>query len=847
MLRGRTIQWARSARRGPRKFAIAAIVLGITAILALARARACFAAGVSSAGPAEEQRNHEFVVTVVDETGVVVSSARVILSRSDGGSELKGETDDSGRCEFTRLEQGLYHLRVEKEGFYAVKVDDVRVGETEGAEVTLNHQQEFVESVNVVASPPALDPAKTASSGVLRSREILDLPFTVTRDVRYALPLLPGVLQDRFGQVHVSGSSTRQIYDQLDGFNITDPVNGFFNVRVSVDAIRSVEVQSSRYPVENGKGSGGNLSLTTGMGDDHYRFSSTDFVPSIQSRKGLHVNTWTPRTTFSGPLRKGRAWFLEAFDGEYDLDIVNELPPGLDRNSVWRFSNLGKTQVNLRPGNILTGSFLVNRFRSPHLGLSRFNPLETTVKFNESTYLLTMKDQVFLASGMLFEVGLGLSQFHSRDRSLGERIYEISPEGTSGNFFESAEGRARRLQGIANVIFPPLRWNGRHTFKAGLDLNRVTYHQSFERNPFLIRREEGTLSRRVTFIGNPSYGRNNLEVSGYFQDRWSLGERWIVEPGARFDWDEIVRSVLVSPRLAASCLATRDGNTKIVWGVGIYYDASSLEFITRPLTGQRLDFFFDRTGTALVRPPVETFFEVGERNLKEPRFLNWSVGVERRLPGSIYLQMEFLQKRGHDGWTFLNRGAEMGDPLSGAFVLRNFRRDRYDALGVTLRRRFKGDHVVFASYTRSAARSNAILNFNLENPLFSQQAGGSLPWDAPNRLISWGWLPLKKGFDWGYSVEWRDGFPFSLVNEDQQLVGQPASRRFPSYFSLNLLAERRFQLLGLQWALRAGFDDITNRHNPTDVNNNVDSPHFLTFGGLQGRALTARIRLLGRK
>jgi hypothetical protein len=49
------------------------------------------------------------------------------------------------------------------------------------------------------------------------------------------------------------------------------------------------------------------------------------------------------------------------------------------------------------------------------------------------------------------------------------------------------------------------------------------------------------------------------------------------------------------------------------------------------------------------------------------------------------------------------------------------------------------------------------------------------------------------------------------------------------------------------WALRAGFNDITNRSNPTAVNNNVDSPDFLTYGGITGRALTARVRLLGRK
>ncbi len=795
----------------------------------------------------EGKPSQKLLVTVMDENGVGVRSARVILTHADHADVFRCETDYAGRCELKNLASGLYRLRVEKEGFFAVIMNEIRVGATEGADITLNHQQEFVESVNVVYSPPAIDPVKTAVTENLSASEIVNLPYAVTRDIRYALPLLPGVLQDGFGQIHVDGSSTRQVFDQLDGFNITDPVNGLFNVRVSVDALRSVEVQSSRYPVEFGKGSGGSLSLTTGMGDDRLRFSSTDFFPSLQSRKGIHVKTWTPRATLAGPLRRGKAWFLEALDGEYDLDLIPELPSGADRNTVWRMSNLARTQINLRPGNSLTGGFLVNRFRSPRLGLSRFDPLESTVKFNDSTYLLTLKDQAFLASGLLMEIGVGLSRFHSNERPRGDLTYQISPEGTSGNFFESTEARATRLQWIANLFLPPVQWKGRHEFKIGMDLDRVTYEQSFRRNPFLILREDGSLSRRVVFFGNPSLGRNNFEASGYAQDRWSHSDRWLVESGVRFDRDGVVRSVLVSPRLATSYLATRNGNTKITSGIGLYYDASSLEFITRPLTGQRMDFFFDPAGQNLVRAPVETSFQVNERNLKEPRFLNWSVGAERKLPGSTYLRVEFVQKRGRNGWTFLNQGSAVPGGLSGSYTLRNERHDRYDALAFVARRAFKGDHVVFASYTRSAARSNAVLNFNLDNPLFSPQAGGPLPWDSPNRFISWGWLPLWWRSNLAYSLDWRDGFPFSLFNQDQQLVGSPGSRRFPTYFSLNLHVERRFRVLGFQWALRAGFNDITNRHNPTVVNSNVDSPHFLTFGGLEGRALTARIRLLGRK
>ena len=833
--------WLGARRRGRRKQLASLLLIGRSVLVFFVPLCLC---GSFSLGADEKG---ELLVTVVDENGVAVPSARIALTPTGGQAQaVKGETDYAGRYKFTDLDPGVYRLRVEKEGFYAVTHDEVRVGETQVTDVTLNHEREFYEAVNVVASPATIDPQKTVSTHSLESREIIDLPYTVPRDIRYALPLLPGVLQDASGQLHVDGSSTRQIQDVLDGFNITDPATGSFDMRVNVDALRSVDVESSRYAAQYGKASGGILSMNSGMGDDRFRFSGTDFVPSLASHNGLYINTWTPRGAVSGPIVKGKAWFLLAPEGEYDLNVVNGLPPGADRNSIWRFGNLAKVQVNLTPRNILTSSFLVNEFCDYHAGLDLFNPISTTVNRNESVDFVTLKDQSLLSNGMLMEFGVAYSRFQSGEHPMGTQTYVITPDSTSGNYFETAEGHSGRLQGIANLVLAPIAKWGRHEFKVGFDADHITYDQAYQRGGIRILREDGTLSRTVSFPGSPSFSKDNAEVGAYVQDHWSVSDRLLLDPGVRFDWDQIVHQGLVAPRLAASYVPSRGGNTKIVAGVGLYYDASNLEIYTRGLQGQRIDTFYDSTGQVLTRPPVESVFQVGP-NLKQERFLNWSVGVERRLPTSIYLRTEFVEKRGHDGWTYINPCSGPLGCFTGQFTLDNQRRDRYDALGVTLRRTFKQDHAFFASYTRSAARSNAVLNFNIDNPVFAPQAGGALPWDSPNRLLTWGILPLWKKYDLAYTADWHDGFPFNVVNEDQELVGAPSSRRYPNYFALNAALEKRVDLFGFQWALRAGFDNITNRHNPFAVDNNIDSPHFLAFSSVGGRALTGRIRLLGRK
>jgi hypothetical protein len=246
-----------------------------------------------------------------------------------------------------------------------------------------------------------------------------------------------------------------------------------------------------------------------------------------------------------------------------------------------------------------------------------------------------------------------------------------------------------------------------------------------------------------------------------------------------------------------------------------------------------------------VGAPVVTMFSAGLRALYPPRYMNWSTAFERMLPGATYFKLEFLEKRGRHGLDFINQSPAAGP--GGLYKLTSGRNDRYDSVAVTAHRKFAATHELFGSYVHSVARSNAVLDFSLDNPLFAQQAGGPLPWGSPNRVLSWGWVPATRWFDFAYSLDWRTGFPFNVVNQTQQLVGAPDALRFPDFFTLNVHLEHRFDFEGHQWAVRLGFNNVTGRKNPALVNNNIDSPEFLSFGATQKRALTARIRLVGKK
>ena len=79
-------------------------------------------------------------------------------------------------------------------------------------------------SVDVVYSPPAIDPEQPAIQQTLTGIEILDVPFAAAHDLRNALPMFQGVVQDERGDIHIQGGAADQTYWSLDGFNITDPI-----------------------------------------------------------------------------------------------------------------------------------------------------------------------------------------------------------------------------------------------------------------------------------------------------------------------------------------------------------------------------------------------------------------------------------------------------------------------------------------------------------------------------------------------------------------------------------------------------------------------------------------------
>src|SRR5260370_26199908 len=187
----------------------------------------------------------------------------------------------------------------------------------------------------------------------------------------------------------------------------------------------------------------------------------------------------------------------------------------------------------------------------------------------------------------------------------GGLAFTIRREGISGSFCERPVSRARRVKGYAILCLPQREWHGRHEMRIGAALDSIEDHQFNTRRPIRTLREDGTLERRSIFSGPPRFSISNFEGSAYAQDRWSPAERWIVEYGLRGDWDEIIRDAWFSPLLATSYFFDGPTMTKVSAGVGLFYDATNLDFATRSLQGVRPGRTFPahRVTHLLLAPP----------------------------------------------------------------------------------------------------------------------------------------------------------------------------------------------------------------------------------------------------
>lgn len=793
---------------------------------------------------------------VVDEDGAPVAGAQVSIRPAAAASPFaQTRTGPDGGFSLSLPASGDYLVTVERQGYYALRDNPLRIEAAQELTLRLNTEREAFQSDNVNAPASPLDLAETQNQQRLTGTEINDLPYANSHSLRNSLQLIPQVVEDQTGALHVNGASENQVLYLLNGFNLSNPISGQFQTALAVEGIRSVDLLTSRYSPEYGKGSAGVLAINTENGADQFHYTATDFIPGLSIQNGLRLGNWYPRFGVSGPIVHGKAWFSDTFDSEYSQSLITGLPGGQNTSSTWVGSNLLHAQANLAAGNIVYADFLVNIANERRVGLGPLTPVSTTSNLHNRQYFGSVKDQAYLGRGVLLEFGYAHNYYSSAQTPQGSALYVFSTQGAGGNYFVNSNQTASRDEVLTHVYFPELHLAGSHAIEAGADADALHYTGDFHRTGYEVLGLSGQLLSETLFGPPAGFATSDAEFSSFLLDSWRPATHLQIQLGLRQDWDRRLGDLAFSPRLGFSWAPFASGRTRISGGYALTHDAVTMDLLGRPLDQTALTTTYNASG-APAGPPQPTSFSLGSAPLVLPRAGNWNLDFDREFTRHIYLNAKYQRRRGTDEFAFVNTLAPGAPPsllplsnatAAGLYQLTNLRRDNYDSVQFSVRQTFSGQFEWMLSYTRSRALSNALLDPNIPQPLNILPALVPMPWDAPNRLLGWAYLPLPWK-DWAVAAlaDMRTGFPFSIRDQTGLVVGAADAYRYPLNFDLNLAIERMVTLRGYRFALRLGADNLTNQNNPTAVYNVTGAPDFRQFLGFEGRHFVVRIRFFGR-
>ncbi|MBN2416314.1 TonB-dependent receptor [bacterium] len=212
-------------------------------------------------------------------TGAPLYYANVVIQGTNKGAAC----DANGKYTIINVPAGVYTLVATYIGYSTTKVENVRVMTdlTTTIDIYLEPGGLTGQTVTVVAERPIVQKDLTATTAVVGSEEIRNLPVTEIAD---AVELQAGLVKDAGGGLHVRGGRSGEVSYWIDGVPVTDMYDGGTVVDVNKDMVQELQVVSGAFNAEYGQAMSGIVNITTKRG-------SNEFGGNITTYFGDHVSS----------------------------------------------------------------------------------------------------------------------------------------------------------------------------------------------------------------------------------------------------------------------------------------------------------------------------------------------------------------------------------------------------------------------------------------------------------------------------------------------------------------------------------------------------------------------------
>ena len=646
-----------------------------------------------------------------------------------------------------------------------------------------------------------------------------------------ALPLLPGVIRDPKGRLSFNGTRPSQSTLLVNGTNATDPVTGQFAFELPLSVIDTVEVHAISYSAEFGRVSGAVASVRTIAGDDHWDVDIGSLIPDPRIRNGtlMGINTATPRVKVSGPLRRGKAWFSQAFSYRFVRSQVKEEIPGVDEEIVEGFDAFTQIDVKLSDRHSITGTLSVFPTDVDNRGIDSLHPALATPDTETGGWNVAIADELATGPNTLWQSQFAVRGFDVAVRPKGTGPSRLTPDGLRNNYFNEIDRQSRQVE-LSTARLQSWRWGSQeHLVKVGAQVLATSFDGIDRSGPIEMRGADGQLLKRITFRGPGELEASDVISSGYVQDHWQVSPRLALDLGLRYDHDSMLGESHLSPRTAFSLRLDADGRTLIKGGWGFFFDQVFLQVDAFDRFQRRVEQDFNGSAAAPAGPLVVFENRVDPAGLEEPTSRVWNLEFDHQLGESLLLRVNYRENRA-SGRPIIDRVT--GDDAS-ALLLSSTGELTGREFDTTLRWTLSTGGDLFFSFSKIRTTGDindfGLIYDTLRDPLVLANETAFQPFDVPHRVLVWGVVDLPMGLTLTPGIEWRNGFPYTIFTEDYTVVGDRNREDFPYFLSADVAVTKRLNLFGRSVDLGIQVYNLTSHENPRDVVSNLASPSFGAF------------------
>lgn len=786
--------------------------------------------------------------------GVTCTLTGGVLLPENGLSVTTGE---HGEFTFPGLAPGTYNLVCAGLGYQPVVKQGLEVTAS-GApfvQVVMVFEQVLKQQVEVKGQVSGLAQQATAPPATVTAPQLTTLPL-VEQKFKAALPLLPGVIRTPDGRINIKGIGEMQGLLLVDSAEMVDPVTGSFAIEIPLDAVQSLDVFKSAYRAEYGRFSGGLTSVETKPPSDQFHFEINDFLPTPRIKGGhiIGIADDEPRVYLTGPLVDGKLSFSEAAEYELNKQPVRGLAYPHNEIKTQGVNSFTSLQYVLSSQHLMTMNLDVFPRRQQFANINSLVPQSASSDYGQRGFSSGLTDRYMLSSGGVLTTLFQYTRFDSYGHGQGPEDMLVTPNGWQGNFFNRFTRASDQEELRQNYLFPRFDLKGKHELKVGWELVRRGYTGTSQSHTVLLTRPDGTTAERIDFVGPGKLSVKDTELAVFAQDHWAFTEHLAADAGVRYSGQTLGEPTSFAPRVGLVYSPDAEGKTILRGGFGVFYDRVPLlagDWVQNPARQVTL---FDARGIPLGPPLLfqNAYIKTQENGQQivpsqnrldsTPHNLTWNLEADRELRPGVLVRLSYLSSRTYEQFVVNPVLLSTGPTL----LLSNTGNSRYHEFESTLRLRPRENADINFSYVRSLARGDlntlGALFVPFQAPVIRPNAFGNLPSNVPNRFVTWGKFRLLWDATVTPVLDVHSGFPYSAVDVLQNYVGVPNSFRFPAFTSLDLKFTKDFRIPFLpllrSHKFRGAFSvfNLTNHLNPRDVYNNMASPFFGSFVGLQHRS-----------